>query len=611
MRVKVICFAIVVVLVISFCGAVKYYGEDIKIQGNNAPLTEEKQVYAANVPVKIDGIQVESLRIDGDIVIALEDLNRCDFREHYHFDGETFDMVAGRGVKYEYKKIMPREDGALLGSTTPTADIVRVNGVKIYSDLFDGKHYVSVKTLGDTDDPYNREWGYSDYNMKLADEGDGIRLDCFRFPPLNYGERLAEAEKTVDVTEADIYTETDISEVKHYGGIAEPPTGVYAGIVGDGNGGANEKDKPTFNHSFAVYSSYIEFDQKQDELHYPNKRIVQDNDCVMLVPWNVEDITLVFDEDYQDYIHKTLNMLQTYQKPVIVRFGAEMNIGYLGNSPSAYIKAFRYMADIIHDYGFAVMWAPNDMCELGKDFSFYYPGDEYVDWIGVSCFMRMDYLTKTPTKHSDAMLFNFGDYAYHTNSLKYITAFMERNNIQKPLAVSEGGVISLADYEGAPKSYTVWAHERLGNMYWYLPMRYPQIKMITYFNHTSKGAKIGYWLKDKPDYITIIEDALQNGPYLLNGSDETEFTFVKADNREYTKSEIPIYTYLYKPGRGGHKIEYSFDGELIDTKTKIPYKTILHESDIGDGRHKLSIIADGEKVREYNITKKNHVLKID
>lgn len=574
------------------------------------PLTEEKRIYTTDTTVTVDGIPMEALEIDGETVIALEDLTKCDFEEDHRFDGEAFDMIAGYSYEYEGNEIEPQTGGAVLGSTTPSRDIVRVNGVKIDNDLFNDKHYVSVEKLGELDDPYNEEWGYSDYNMKLTSNGNEKQLECFRFPPVDYGARLAEAEPMVSAPEVDIYTEGNASETVHFGGKNEPETGVYAGIVGDGNGGAFKGDTPTFDHDFGVYSSYLEFDYMQDEIYMPNKKIVKKKDCVMLVPWNIEDVTRVFDENYQDYIYKTLDKLKKYNRPIILRFGAEMNIGNLGNSPSAYVKAFRYIADIVHEYGFAVMWSPNDMSSLNRTYSYYYPGDEYVDWIGISAFMRKDFMNTAPTAEGDAMLFNCGDYAYHTNSVKRIVRFMEENNIKKPLAISEGGVISTANYADAPSEYSTWAHERLGNMYWYLPMRYPQVKMITYFNHTTRGEAIGYWLKDKPDYIPIVDEALQNAPYLLSGSDKADFAFVRADGREYTDSEIPIYTYLYIPSEGGHKVEYALDGEVIDTKMQIPYKTTLHESGITEGEHKLSIIADGEVMREYMVTKENGTIKI-
>ena len=150
-----------------------------------------------------------------------------------------------------------------------------------------------------------------------------------------------------------------------------------------------------------MYSSYVEFDDFQTQLNKPSSYIIPEKDCISQVPWNVADINLVLDEENDDYIRETLDNLAAYNKPTIVRFGAEMNIGYLGDSPSAYVKAFRKIADMVHEYhNFAVMWSPNDNGSLDRPFWYYYPGDEYVDWIGVSSFSKMDFL--------DSLLFEDG-----------------------------------------------------------------------------------------------------------------------------------------------------------------------------------------------------------
>ena len=101
-----------------------------------------------------------------------------------------------------------------------------------------------------------------------------------------------------------------------------------------------------------------------------------------------------------------------------VRFGHEMNGSWYAwcQQPEAYIKAFRIVANAVHRYapGNAVIWSPNigsgypfpdeefsakpgtaDFTALDTDrdgrltikddpYAPYYPGDEYVDWVGLT-----------------------------------------------------------------------------------------------------------------------------------------------------------------------------------------------------------------------------------
>jgi len=100
-----------------------------------------------------------------------------------------------------------------------------------------------------------------------------------------------------------------------------------------------------------------------------------------------------------------------------VRFGQEMNGSWYswGQQPAAYIAAFRTIADTVHHYapGNAMVWSPNygggypfkagpylarkgtaDFRALDTNhdgalamaddmYRPYYPGDRYVDWVGL------------------------------------------------------------------------------------------------------------------------------------------------------------------------------------------------------------------------------------
>ncbi|WP_369821425.1 glycosyl hydrolase [Kocuria sp. CNJ-770] len=106
--------------------------------------------------------------------------------------------------------------------------------------------------------------------------------------------------------------------------------------------------------------------------------------------------------------------------PVIVRFAHEMNGSWYawGQQPAAYVEAYRRVAEAVHEHapGSAMMWAPNygggypfaggqyeaepgtaDFAALDTDgngeltmaddpYAPYYPGDDAVDWVGMSLY---------------------------------------------------------------------------------------------------------------------------------------------------------------------------------------------------------------------------------
>ena len=261
------------------------------------------EVYGTDVSVTVDGISVEAVKIDGEVAVALEDLSFCDFEKRETREDETFDMVGGYSGNYIENTVTNQSpEGEFLGNSISSSDITRVNGIKIENDLYNGKHYASVNDLCDMTDEYNKEWGYSDYNMRMTVNNGNIEIECFRFPPVDMAKNLENAESLVTNAEFELYTKGSVDETVHFGGKFEPETGVFAGINGDGNGDGTDENPPIFNHDFGCYSNYIEFDYMQDDLFMPNRKIVPKKDCVMLVPWNTTDITLAFDPQYEDYI---------------------------------------------------------------------------------------------------------------------------------------------------------------------------------------------------------------------------------------------------------------------------------------------------------------------
>ena len=87
------------------------------------------------------------------------------------------------------------------------------------------------------------------------------------------------------------------------------------------------------------------------------------------------------------YIQDVADRVKTFNKPVILAFCAEFNLSsspYYGN-PTKYVQMWRHVRDIFTARGATkAQWAfcPNYQSTPGTDYSAYYPGDAYVDWVG-------------------------------------------------------------------------------------------------------------------------------------------------------------------------------------------------------------------------------------
>lgn len=98
-----------------------------------------------------------------------------------------------------------------------------------------------------------------------------------------------------------------------------------------------------------------------------------------------------------NYIRGFARALKARPERFLLRFAHEMNIsdspwwvGHIGADPSLYVAVWRHVHRIFSEEGVPNVewvWSPNyasNPPDLWNDFHRYYPGDAYVDWIGLS-----------------------------------------------------------------------------------------------------------------------------------------------------------------------------------------------------------------------------------
>ena len=420
-------------------------------------------------------------------------------------------------------------------------------------------------------------------------------VSAYDFPEPDWGAVLKERTQMVTETQFDLYVEGDPSLAPYYGAKLEPTAGTYIGMVAD----QAESYLP-----LGSYLTYVETPDQPD-LYYPSNSMIKRDDVVTMVGWNFQSLD---DVDYGK-MRQTLDMLNGYNKPMMIRFANEMNASSLGDDPDRYVETFRNVANMIHEYpNFAVVWSPNDMGALDRPFEYYYPGDEYVDWVGISCYMIRYFGFDKNAQARDHIFFMTDEYAWATNKVQLILKFMEENGIQKPVMLSEGGI---ACYNSNGDDYSGWSEPRMRNMYWYLIMKYPQIKMINYFNVPFDNYGEHYYFSDKSGMDYIFREAAANGAYLRSADDTPKFVFKQAYDGGTLHAEngkIKLYTYAYFANQPNLTVNYRIDDAWYSSSDAIPYSSELELSGLLDGEHKLTISALGES-KDYYFHKKGNFVK--
>lgn len=100
---------------------------------------------------------------------------------------------------------------------------------------------------------------------------------------------------------------------------------------------------------------------------------------------------------HDTYLRAQAGRLRELGQPVALRFAHEMNgtwypwgAGVHGNTPADYVAAYRHVHDLVEAEGVTDVrwvWSPATVDSPAiQDVAAYYPGDDYVDWAGLSVY---------------------------------------------------------------------------------------------------------------------------------------------------------------------------------------------------------------------------------
>lgn len=199
--------------------------------------------------------------------------------------------------------------------------------------------------------------------------------------------------------------------------------------------------------------------------------------------------------------------------PIFLRYASEMNGNWCSYSedPREYIEKWRLVHRIMEEEApnvimvWTVFTFPESTIEL------YYPGDDYVDWVGLNVY-NVIYHNNNPNEkavHEDPL--DLLNYVYNTFSYK------------KPIMICEYGAshYSVTD----KKFYIEVAAEKIRRLYENLPEKYPRVKAVYYFDVNSLGYEgenknlNNYSLTDNETILNTYKKVIQDENYLTSVPD--------------------------------------------------------------------------------------------
>jgi len=215
-----------------------------------------------------------------------------------------------------------------------------------------------------------------------------------------------------------------------------------------------------------------------------------------------------FDQTIQDYA----TPLRNYGHTVFMRWGAEMNLtelpwtGYQNDKdPSKYVAAYRHIHDIYGQVGATNVlwvWSPNYASwppEDWNDYNNYYPGDEYVDWIGVDGY-NWGQSSSNSNHEWDSFDSLFADFFADVSS-RYPG---------KPQMIAE--FASVEDDGGSKAAWIADAYGRMAD-------HYPSLRAVVWFNEPVYDPTVPGWadfrVESSPSSLDAYRSAI-NSPYFLS-----------------------------------------------------------------------------------------------
>lgn len=412
-----------------------------------------------------------------------------------------------------------------------------------------------------------------------------------------------------DVT-IDIYAELDdgSGNTSFHDAINEPRTGVWFGEPPGPAAVMDFNKKPSSTVIYVLFETEnmkarVNYDLKLNEDQHGYKR----NDySAIQIAWNFvnEGASLRDVPASTAKVTQAAQYLKTLNIPVLLRVGAEMNVWEKTADPEEFKAAFRFIADIMHQEApnVALVWSVNNISAEGLTYDMYYPGDTYVDWVGISLYTSKYFMGNPDTSDVDAAIYGTGKYA---NPVKYMRELVAQYGARKPIMIAEGGVSLYSSVNS--EDLTAWALPRMRQAYAYIPMLFPEVKAMYWFNTNFNKERIRWDFEASPSAKALYGQLTASGCFLGKGETQSQVTYKKLGTATLPADAAVLCTYAPYFTMDNIVVQYDVDGTRVGQSADIPYRSSLNLSAWADGAHKLTVtVLSGSTVlttKEYNLRK--------
>ena len=398
-------------------------------------------------------------------------------------------------------------------------------------------------------------------------------------------------------TKIQLYTDGGTSP--YYGSKNEPENGVLFGTLSE----SETRNIVKSDTAVLVYH----------ELGYPIVHYVDDFlkeaedkgltlELALNCPGQGSDIANFESKKYD--IENISNLIKQFPNAkVLLRFGAEFNVWGNQATPEQYKSVYRYVSDYFHrnNPNVAMVWSPSAVSNWGMDMNDFYPGDEYVDWVGVSFYMTKYFIGKTDVPDYEQAYFKTGKYC---DPVLLIGEVIEKYGERKPIMLSESGVSHNISSAYVSENTTSWADRKMQEYLYYLPMIFPQIKFVAYFDTYVNNEMNNYALVHNKTLQNRFAQISKYSRFIKRGNTNATMCYRPMWNNIPVDGIVPVSCYAHIFGEDVTAVQYYVDGILYSSSNQVPFTSYINLNDFADGTHVIKAVAitEGGKSAECEYT---------
>lgn len=412
---------------------------------------------------------------------------------------------------------------------------------------------------------------------------------------------LRTAYKDLDPrTEIYAVTKTPGSDYPYYGAKNEPNGGVYygrttqGGTLSDGSFGLANYSHMTGESAVSFYYSLTD-SYNLEYWSYLYGPALRDGTRAFLLYLNFEEegaeCPRIVSGSYDAKLIETFGYLNTLSCPVFVRIGGEMNVWGNQAKPADFIAAYQHVVNIARSQAprAAMVFSPNYSSANKVDMDVYYPGDQYVDWVGASLYYDR-WHHSGDTKRDE--FYGVGAYGDALLNIQQVVNLSRLHH--KPVIVTEGG--SCNQYKGTDNS--AWAADRMQRAYAFLPMVYPEIKCIISSDYGESWSGIDYSFYTNPTVTAAYRQGVaSNAAYVRSYQDKGSYYTKLSAYAGKWEGVMELAAYSWSSDK--QTATWTVDGQVMATAADYPYSFRLDTAALATGSHTVAVTFSDGATKSY------------